>query len=149
MKWVVGARVLMALFVAVLMPLRLGHCAPMPWSASAVAVVAEHHDEHAEAHHHEAAGPDCCPESGPSHAPFSDSDPLCCGSVQVPAATTPAPVSLSAPASDPTVFAVVAMVSAARDPRGHVLLLVSVARSGSPPAPSTAPQSPRSPPYSA
>ncbi len=148
MKWVVGARVLMAVFVAVLMPLRLGHCALMPWSASAVAVVAEHHDEHAEAHH-EAADPDCCPESGPSHAPSSDSDPLCCGSVQVPAVTTPVLVSLSAPASDPTVFAVGAMVSAAPDTRGHVLLLVGVARSGSPPAPSTAPQSPRSPPYSA
>ena len=151
-QWLARSRVLMALFVAVLLPLGSGRCALMPWSASTAAVVTQPHDAHGAEHagvHHEADDRDCCPESGPSHAPSSDSDPLCCGSVQVPTATTPAPVSLSAPASDPMAFAVVAMGSTAHDPRGGFLLLVGPARSGSPPDPSTASPSPRGPPHSA
>lgn len=140
MKVLLGLRVILTLFVAVLMPLELGHCAFMPSQASAVAIESDHHDD----------GDDhCCPESAPSHQPTSPTDPCCCGNIHLPVATSPASVSVDAPTSAPTPLAVVPMVAAAAHAHSAFARLEPDARSGSPPDPSTAPQSPRSPPYSA
>lgn len=140
MKVVLGLRAVLALFVAVLMPLELSHCAFMPLQAAAVSAAADHHDD---------GDHDCCPEPGASHQPTSPSDGCCCGAIQLPAATAPVSISVSAPTSVPTSFSVPAMVAAtANDPSVFVRLKPD-ARLGSPPDPSTAPQSPRSPPYSA
>lgn len=140
MKWVVGARVVMALVVAALMPLQLGHCVLMPMQASTAAVASEHHDD---------GDQDCCPEAAPDHTPSSGSDPLCCGDIQHSVATTPATTAVDAPTSALTLFAVVASVASADEAHDTGEPVSPAAHSGSPPEPSTAPQSPRSPPYSA
>lgn len=44
MKFLLGLRAVLTLFVAVLMPLELGHCALMPLQASTVAVESDHDD---------------------------------------------------------------------------------------------------------
>jgi hypothetical protein len=143
MKAVRGLRTTMALFVAVLMPLELGHCALMPlqaWAqASAVTIESQHHDD----------GDDCCPESATSPEPTSPADPCCCAFVQLPAATTPASVSVAAPESVPAPLAVAPIVAAAFGAQNALVRLAPDERSASPPDPSTASQSPRSPPYSA
>ncbi len=140
MKILLGLRVMLTLFAAVLMPLELGHCAFMPLQAAAVAAVADHHDD---------GDHDCCPESESSHQPTSPSDACCCGNIHLPVATSPASVSIDAPASAPASFAVVAMSAATANAQSVFVRLEPDARSASPPDPSTAPQSPRSPPYSA
>ena len=139
MKVSLGLRVILTLFVAVLMPLELSHCAFMPLQAAAVAIDSGHHAD---------GDDDCCPESSPSHEPTAPTDPCCCH-IQLPAATAPASVSVAAPTSFSTLLAVVPMVAAAAHAQGAFARLEPDARSGSPPDPSTAPQSPRSPPYSA
>jgi len=139
MKNLLGLRVILALIVAVLMPLELGHCALMSLQASAIAIESDHHDgDH-----------DCCPESTPSHQPTSPSDPCCCGNIHLPVATSPASVSVDVLTSAPASLAVVAMIAATTSAQSVFVRLEPDARSGSPPDPSTAPQSPRSPPYSA
>jgi hypothetical protein len=140
MKAALGLRVAVALFVTALMPLELGHCALMPLQASAVAIESEHHN---------GGDHDCCPESAPSQEPTSSTDPCCCGHIQLPEATAPDSVSVDAPTSVPMPLAVVPMVAAAVHAQSAFALLEPDTRSGSPPDPSTAPQSPRSPPYSA
>ena len=140
MKILLGLRVILALFVAVLMPLKLGHCALMPLQASAVAIDPDHHDD---------GDHDCCPESTPSHQPTSPSDASCCGNIHLPVATSPPSVSIDAPTSAPASFALMAMIAATADTQSGIVRLEPDARSGSPPDPSTSPQSPRSPPYSA
>lgn len=140
MKNLLGLRVVLALFVAVLMPLELGHCALMPLQPAAVAAVADHHDD---------GDHDCCPESGPTHRATSPSDDCCCGNIHLPVATSPVSISIDAPASAPASFAVVATTIATANAQCVFVRLEPDARSASPPDPSTAPQSPRSPPYSA
>jgi hypothetical protein len=140
MKVLLGLRVILSLFVAVLLPLELGHCALMPLQASAVVIEPEHHGD---------GDHDCCPESGPSQAPRSPADPCCCDHIQLPVATAPASLSIDAPASVPMPLAVVPMVAAAVHAQSAFAALEPDAQSGSPPDPSTAQQSPRSPPYSA
>jgi hypothetical protein len=140
MKVLLGLRVMLSLFVAALVPLALGHCALMPLQASAVAIESEHH---ADGDH------DCCPESAPSQEPTSPTDPCCCSHIQLPAATAPASVSVDAPTSVPMPLALAPMVAAAVHAQSAFARLEPDARSGSPPDPSTAPQTPRSPPYSA
>ncbi len=140
MKVLLGLRVLLALFVAVLLPLEASHCAFMPLQAAASAAVASHHED---------GDHDCCPEPGTTHQPTSPSDDCCCGNIQLPEATAPVSVSLDAPASVPTPFVAPAtVVAVASDPSVFVRLEPD-ARLGSPPDRSTAPQSPRGPPYSA
>jgi len=140
MKVLLGLRVILTLFVAALIPLTLGHCALMPLQASAAAIESGHHDD---------GDDDCCPEPAPSHEPASPADPCCCGQIHLPAATTPASVSVDTPTSVPTPLAVASMVAAAVHARNAFVRLEPDARSESPPDPSTAPQSPRGPPYSA
>lgn len=140
MKILLGLRVMLALFVAVLLPLEASHCAFMPLQAAASAAVASHHED---------GDSDCCPESGTTHQPTSPSDDCCCGNIQLPVATSPAAVSIDAPASAPASFAVVAMSAATASAQSVFVRLEPDARSVSPPDPSAAPQSPRSPPYSA
>lgn len=138
MKLLLGLRVMLTLFVAVLMPLELGHCAFMPLQAAAIAAVDDHH---------EAGDHDCCPESVPTQKPTSPSDGCCCGNIQLPVATPPVAVSIDAPVSAATSFAVVATSVATASAQSAFVRLEPDARSASPPDPSTAPQSPRSPPY--
>lgn len=143
MKSVLGFRVAVAMFVAVLMPLELGHCALMPLRASAAAIESGHHDD---------GDRDCCPESAASPDPTdptAPADPCCCAFVLLPVATAPAPISLDTPAPVPTAFAVVPIIAVSVDAQGASARLEPDARSGSPPDPSAAPQSPRGPPYSA
>ena len=140
MKVLPGLRVILSLFVAVLMPLELGHCAMMPLLVSAASIESDHHDD---------GDHDCCPESAPSPEPTSPMDPCCCASIPLPAATAPASIGVDAPTSVRTPFAVLPMVAAAVHAGSALVRLEPDARSGSPPGPSAAPQSPRSPPYSA
>ncbi len=140
MKILLGLRVMLALFAAVLLPLEASHCAFMPLQAAASAAVAGHH---------EASDHDCCPEAGATHQPVPPSDDCCCGNIQFPASTAPASVSVDAPTSAPTPLVVPATIVAAADDPSVFVRLEPDARLGSPPDPSTAPQSPRSPPYSA
>lgn len=140
MKVLLGLRVILTLFVAVLLPLEQVHCALMPSQASAVAIESEHH---ADGDH------DCCPESAPTPEPAFPTDPCCCDHIQLPAATAPASVSVDAPTSVPMPLAVVPMAAAAVNAQGAFVRFEPDARSGSPRDPSTAPQSPRGPPYSA
>ncbi len=140
MKLLLGLRVMLTLLVAVLMPLEWSHCAFMPLQAEAVAAVADHHDD---------GDHDCCPESGATQKPTSPSDGCCCGNIQLPVATSPGSVSIDAPGSAPTTFALAAMTVATVGAQSAFVRLEPDARSAAPPDPSTAPQSPRSPPYSA
>ena len=140
MKVLLGLRVMLTLFVAVLLPLEQAHCALMPLHAPTVAVEVGHDDS--DDH-------DCCAESAQAPKSASPTDPCCCACIQLPVATSPAPVSLAAPASvllpvtDLPAFAPAIVASSV------LRRFVPDARSGSPPGPSAAPQSPRSPPYSA
>lgn len=140
MKALLGLRVILALSVAALVPLALGHCALMPLQASAAAIESEHHDD---------GDHDCCPESAPSHEPAFPADPCCCGHIHPPVATAPASVPVEAPTSDPRPLTIAPMAAAAVRARSAFVRLEPDARSESPPDPSTAPQSPRSPPNSA
>ncbi len=140
MKILLGLRAILTLFFAVLMPLELGHCALMPLKASAIAIESEHHDD---------GDHDCCPESAPSPKPIPPTDPCCCAFVPLSAATAPTSVSVNAPTSDPAPHALVPMVAAPVNAQGAFGRLEPDAHSGSPPDPSTFPQSPRGPPYSA
>jgi hypothetical protein len=140
MKAPLGIRMVVTLFVAVLLPLELAHCALMPLYASTAAMETEHHDgdDH-----------DCCSESSPSPEPTSPTEPCCCAHLQLPVAPTPPSISLAAPASAPTLLAVIPAPTLAVGVAGVILGSAPDARSGSPPDPSAGPQSPRSPPYSA
>jgi hypothetical protein len=140
MKVLLGLRVILTLSVAALMPLALAHCALMPLQASAAAIESGHHDE---------GDDECCPESAQSHEPTSPTDPCCCAHIQLQAATTPASVSVDTPTSVAMPLAVVPMVAAVVRAPGVFVRLEPDARSETPPDPSTAPHSPRSPPYSA
>ena len=141
MKFLVGLRVMLALLVAVLLPFGQAHCALTSLHSASVPV-AVHAEQHGEDH-------DCCPESGPTPRPASPTDPCCCDGFQLPAATTPAMVSITTPTSVPSPLAVVPSLAASLEAQASFVRLEPDARSGSPPDPSTAPQSPRSPPYSA
>ena len=140
MNIVFRLRVIVSLFAAVLLPLEVGHCALMPLRSAPVAIESGHHDD---------GDHDCCDESAPAQQPTSPTDSCCCGHVQLPAESAAGSISLAAPASALVLFAVAARVAAGADTEGAPLRLERVPRSGSPPDPSTAPQSPRSPPYSA
>lgn len=140
MKLLLGLRVVLALFVAVLMPLELSHCAFMPLQAAAAAAAVDHHDD---------GDHNCCPESESSHQPAAPSDGCCCGNIQLPAATAPASVSVSVPTPVITPFVVPAVVAVTGNDPSVFVRLEPDARLGSPPDRSTAPQSPRGPPYSA
>jgi hypothetical protein len=139
MKSMLGLRVMLAMLVAVLLPLGQAHCA---WTAphAGSAPVAVHHGHH---------GDGCCSESEPSPAPRYPTDPCCCDGFQLPAATAPAIISVASPTSVPVPLAVVSALAASLEVQTAFVRLEPDARSGSPPDPSTAPQSPRSPPYSA
>ncbi len=142
MKQVHGLRMMLTLFVAVLLPLELGHCTSMPLRGAAAI----------ESAHHEGGDDDyCCgeSESAPAHAPTSPADACCCGHIQLPAAPAPVAVSLNAPA--PVILHFASLVIAAQDLHSQTAAVrfEPEERSGAPPDPATAQQSPRSPPYSA
>lgn len=132
---------LFALLAAVLIPLEQAHCALMPSRGVSTVAPAERQgggDDH------------CCPESSSTPGPTPLADPLCCSlSMQLPPVTAPVTVTLAAPAPISTLFAILPSPALATS---AILVLRNVApeaRSGPPPDPSSAPQSPRSPPYSA
>ena len=134
-------RVMLALLVAVLLPLEQAHCALMPLRAAASAVQADHHD---------ADGDDCCDESSTAPKPTSPTNsPCCCPCLQLPAATAPASISIPAPVPSSTLLAVSALPALAIHAGCVFGGITPDARSGSPPDPASASQSPRSPPYSA
>ncbi len=137
MRVLPGLRWMLTLFVAVLMPLELGHCAFMQWQAPPVAIASEHPD----------GGDGCCSESAPT--PTDPTDACCCDHVQILAGTPPAPVSVEAPPASALIFAVVPMAATMVHAQDAFFRLEPDARSGSPPDPSAAPQSPRGPPHSA
>lgn len=137
MKLLLRLRVVLTLFAAVLMPLELGHCALMPLQAAAVA---------SESGHDADGDHDCCPESTPSPGPTSPTDACCCGQFQLPAVAAPVAVSVGAPTSVATPFALVPTMATTTQAQGTFTLLEPGARTGSPPDPSTSPQSPRGPP---
>ena len=140
MKVLLGIRVLLTLFVAALMPLELAHCALMPWQVRTVAIESVHHDD---------GDHDCCPDAAPSSNPRPAPDPCCCDRFLLPAATAPALVSVAAPTSVVVPLALAPTSASAVDAPCSFVRLKPDARSGSPPDPSTAAQSPRSPPHSA
>ena len=138
MKLLLGLRVLLALLIAVLMPLGQAYCALTMSDASAAAVHAGPHagDDH-----------ECCPE--PASHSGSPLDQSCCDLIQFPAATAPASLSLGAPVSVSALIAVVPAIAEGIDLHGASTRFEPDARSGAPPDPPTAPQAPRGPPYSA
>ena len=140
MKALRAIRLVLILFGAVLLPLEQAHCALMPQHAPVVGVDADHHDgdDH-----------DCCPDPPQAPGPASPTDPCCCACLQLPAAPAPASVSLVAPGSVLVRVADLPAFAPALGASSVFRGMVPDARSGSPPGPSAAPQSPRSPPYSA
>ena len=139
MRVLVGLRVVLALLVAVILPLEQARCAlTMAHQSMSAAVQAQHPDgdDH-----------DCCPESAPH--PASPADPCCCDNLQPPAATAPSSLSVEAPTSVPNAGAIVPVVVVAVSSQSACVRLEPDARSGAPPDPSADPQSPRSPPKSA
>ena len=136
-----GLRVILTLFVTALMPFESAHCAWMPERPSGVAVESEHHDD--------GDNDDCCPQPAPSHLPTPPSDYCCCGGIDLRPAISPVSASIDAPTSVPASFAVVATIAVTANVQVVSVRLESDARSAPPPDPSTSPQSPRSPPYSA
>ena len=138
MKVFVGVRVMLALLVAVLLPLAQAHCAlTMPHASESVAVEAEQHG----------GEDDCCPE--PASHPASPTDPCCCDNFQLPSATSPPLISVDSPTSVAAPIAVVAALAIAAVDRDAYVRFEPDVQSGSPPDPSADPQSPRSPPRSA
>lgn len=141
MKQCNGLRMLLALFVAVLLPLELGHCAFTPLRDAAAT----------ESAHHAGGDDDCCgeSESAPAHAPVSPADACCCGHIQLPAAPAPVAVSLNAPAPVLLQLASLAIPAQALPLQTSSVRFEPEERSGAPPDPATAQQSPRGPPSSA
>jgi hypothetical protein len=140
MKSSLSRRIVLALLVAVLMPLEQAHCALMAVHSDPVALQTDHHADGDHA---------CCPGSAPSHEPTTPADPCCCDQIPLPALTASASATTEAPASVATVLAIAPVLAATRRVRDAFVRIEPDARSGSPPDPSAAPQSPRSPPYSA
>ena len=138
MRVLFGLRVVLALLFAVMLPLEQAHCALTMAHDSAPTTVQAHQDDGDEH--------GCCPESTPH--PASPADPICCGNLQLPAATVPVELSVDTPTSVPIASAIVPVVVAV-GAQGACVRLEPDARSGAPPDPSAAPQSPRSPPESA
>lgn len=138
MKLSLGLRVMLTLFALVLVPLELGHCSWVPDRASTVAGDSGHHDE----------GDDCCPQASPSELP-PPTGSCCCGGSDLLPATTPASLSMAAATSPAPSIEVVAPNLATAEAKSVSARLEPDARSAPPPHPSTSPQSPRSPPYSA
>ena len=136
MKVLLGLRVVLILFVAALLPLELGRCALMPMQASAAGLASDHHDDGS----HESA-----PERHPGFPP----DPCCWGYTQLPAVTVSASISIKAPLTVSMPPTNVPMLATAFRAQDAFVRLEPEERSGSPPRPSTASQSPRGPPYSA
>ena len=138
MRVLFGLRVVLALLVAVILPLEQAHCAlTMAHHSTPTTVQAQHDDgdDH-----------DCCPEATPH--PASPANPCCCDNLQLPAATVPPALSVDAPTSVPNAGAIAPVVVAA-SAQGACVRLEPDARSGAPPDPSADAQSPRSPPKSA
>jgi hypothetical protein len=140
MKLLHGLRMMLVLFVAVLMPLELGHCALKPLHALTAAVAAEQHQD---------ADRDCCPDSGAPSLPGSRSDGCCCSNVQLPAATAPATVSVDAPASASSLWVPASLLEACKNDRDEFVRCSPGNRTSAQPGPALSPQSPRSPPRSA
>ncbi len=139
MRVFVGLRLVLALLMAVALPLEQAHCAfSMAHPSEPMAVQAAQHDDDDD---------DCCPESE-SH-PASPTDPCCCDELQLPCATSPASISVDSPTVVPTLLAVESTHAVAAVERGICVQSLADAHSGSPPDPSADPQAPRSPPQSA
>lgn len=133
-----GLRLVLALLLAVLLPLGQAHCAlTMPHQPASVAVEGEHDNDE----------DGCCPK--PVSHPTSPTDPCCCDSFQLPSATAPPSLAVDSPTSVPTSLAVVPQIVSPICAQPASVRLEPDARSGSPPDPSADPQSPRSPPQSA
>ena len=132
-----SGRIVLGLLVAVLLPLGQSRCTLMVAHADPVTVHTEQHDR---SEHHGG------PESHPN--PTSPTAPCCCDHILAAVATTPASVSVDAPTSTLAPLALVPVGAATLGAPSGFVRLEPDARSGSPPDPSTAPQSPRGPPYS-
>ena len=139
MRVFVGLRVVLALLMAVILPLEQAHCAvSMAEPSEPTAAHAAHHDDEDADSHPESAG-----------NPASPTDPCCCDILQLPCATSPASITVDTPTVVPTLLAVESTHAVTAAERGVCVQPVADAHSGSPPDPSADPQSPRSPPQSA
>ena len=143
MKVLIGLRVILTLFVAVLLPVEQARCALRSLPLVSVAVETTHHE--ADDHHHGHESP-----SAPT--PGDQADPCCCAGLQLPAATAPATISLASPmstsTSTSTPAATHASAPALSDCAGSAAI-ASRSRAAPPPDPASSPKSPRGPPYSA
>lgn len=140
MRGLRGIRIVAGLLVAVLLPVEQARCALMSLPLLSVAVETIH-DEAGDHHHgHE-----------PSSAPTSrdQADPCCYAGLPLPAATAPAAISLPIPASASTLLAATSASGPPPSAGTGFSGLASRSRAGPPPDPSSSPQSPRGPPYSA
>ena len=139
MKVLLGLRVVLALLVAGILPLAQAHCAcSTAHPAEPSAVHAAHHDEDDD---------DCCEESA-SHS-ASSTAACCCDDLQIPAATSLVSIDIESPQKLFAPLAIVPVDAIVVVDSGTLIAFEPNARSGSPPDPSAAAQSPRSPPRSA
>ena len=140
MKGLLGLRVILTLFVAVLLPVEQARCAlrSLPLASGATQTV-----RHEDGDHHHGDDPASAPASG------DQTDPCCCGGLSLPSATAPASISLLAPVSASTLFAPTLAPAPALGACAVFSGFDSRSRAGPPSDPSATPQAPRGPPYSA
>ena len=139
MRVMLGLRVMLALLLAVLLPLGQAHCSfTMSRPSGSATIQVEHHDgdDH-----------DCCPESTP--APPSRAQSCCCDLFQLPVGTAAPSISIEAPASIYTAIAIASAVANVAGAPSDAVRLAPDARSGAPPDTPANPRSPRGPPQSA
>ena len=139
MRVMLGLRVMLALLVAVLLPLGQAHCALTMSHPSGSATIQVEHDD--------GDAVDCCPESAP--VPASPAQSCCCDYFQIPIGTAAPSSSIEAPASIHTAIAIASAVANVAGAPSDALRLAPDARSGSPPDTPANPRSPRGPPQSA
>ena len=139
MRALVGLRALLILLVALLLPIEQARCALTSLPFVSEAVEADHHDTVEHGHDH---------DSPSVPAPGDQTDPCCRAGLSLPTAAAPATIALPMPGTDSTPLATLSTVAPAP---GAFTTSSAAARSraGPPPDPSSAPQSPRAPPYSA
>lgn len=140
MRTKLGLRVLVALFLAVLMPLEVGQCAfLMPFRATAAAVAGEHH----------ASGTHACCEGTPAAPRESAGGASCCEYTPLPATAASASGSLLTPVGFGLAFATLPAATTAHRAQAVFIGFCPDARAGTPPSAAAALPSPRGPPHSA
>ena len=138
MRVMLRLRVMLALLVAVLLPLGQAHCSFTMSRPSGSATIQVEHDD--------GDAVDCCPESAPVPASPAQS---CCCDFQIPIGTAAPSISIEAPASIYTAIAIAPAVANVGGAPSDAVRLAPDARSGFPPDAPANPRFPRGPPQSA